>query len=703
MKGRLPILLLIAAALSCTKDPDSPARKDDNQGKTEVVVPSSFFLPISQNFTMLHHYSPMAEYCGTLDLEIEGGEEVFTIAIEGSSLTAGRTEYASGVFNISDGTSRIVFNATNAPAERISGGKLSAPVLLVPGEYSGLKIRICDKAHRVMETRIDPFSLGIGETKKISLRFEPDVDILYFEGYDSLVWGCDYASGQSGWGPFTTATGTAADTALQGSERTETRFEAGRAGSGYIQPNDWNTVSGKTVSQAYSTSLQYLRNRGLEDYNMLFRCQEFQGCMGIGIGGSRGILSTGMFGNMETATDVTVEFDLWTDKGNVDDFCLYVYEGGSIESLEIDSRPVTAASSSLSNYSLVTIPKSYLSNAGRWQHIKADVSRASSSTYLRLMRNLATAGYAGCLVDNIVVRKVKVHRKSGLRILYWNIQNGMWSDQGNNYDNFVKWVLRYDPDICVWCEASTIYETGTYTAMDSGRRYLPANWDKLGARYGHQYSSLSAWKDNYPQAITSRYPIKKLAEIYDLGNGNAIMHGAGLFSIEVSGRTLNFVTLHLWPQKYSPKATDRDASAAAFEGYEYKKVEMNGVLELTVGNPAYASCKDWMIMGDLNSRLLSEEWVYKLGEDSIYYSGVNEIVKNSDCVDVLSNFHPGRHFTSTSGVARVDYVFASPSVFGSVVDAYVVMDDWTMPVQSAQFSDFCLPSDHRPILVDLKL
>ena len=27
-----------------------------------------------------------------------------------------------------------------------------------------------------------------------------------------------------------------------------------------------------------------------------------------------------------------------------------------------------------------------------------------------------------------------------LKIIVWNIQNGMWSDQGNNYDNFVAWV-----------------------------------------------------------------------------------------------------------------------------------------------------------------------------------------------------------------------------------------------------------------------
>ena len=52
-----------------------------------------------------------------------------------------------------------------------------------------------------------------------------------------------------------------------------------------------------------------------------------------------------------------------------------------------------------------------------------------------------------------------------LKILYWNIQNGMWSDQGNNYDNFVAWVKKYEPDICVWCEGRSNFATGTATSM----------------------------------------------------------------------------------------------------------------------------------------------------------------------------------------------------------------------------------------------
>ena len=31
-------------------------------------------------------------------------------------------------------------------------------------------------------------------------------------------------------------------------------------------------------------------------------------------------------------------------------------------------------------------------------------------------------------------------RKDSLKLLYWNIQNGMWDGQADNYDRFVDWV-----------------------------------------------------------------------------------------------------------------------------------------------------------------------------------------------------------------------------------------------------------------------
>ena len=55
----------------------------------------------------------------------------------------------------------------------------------------------------------------------------------------------------------------------------------------------------------------------------------------------------------------------------------------------------------------------------------------------------------------VTARKTKspATSQTTLRLLHWNIQNGMWDGQNDNYDRFVEYVKSKDPDICVWCEA----------------------------------------------------------------------------------------------------------------------------------------------------------------------------------------------------------------------------------------------------------
>ena len=101
-------------------------------------------------------------------------------------------------------------------------------------------------------------------------------------------------------------------------------------------------------------------------------------------------------------------------------------------------------------------------------------------------------------------------------ILIWNIQNGMWADQGNNYDNFVAWVKSYNPDVCIWCEAKSNYKTDLKQSIPSGQNYLPDGWGELAKRYGHDNWSKGGHRDNFPQVITSKYPIETVQKI--IGN-----------------------------------------------------------------------------------------------------------------------------------------------------------------------------------------
>ena len=70
-----------------------------------------------------------------------------------------------------------------------------------------------------------------------------------------------------------------------------------------------------------------------------------------------------------------------------------------------------------------------------------------------------------------------------IKILYWNIQNGMWDDQQNNYSNFVEYVKSLDPDICIWAEAESLYHSGSNQKFKKEEQYLPWNWDILAGRY----------------------------------------------------------------------------------------------------------------------------------------------------------------------------------------------------------------------------
>ena len=99
-----------------------------------------------------------------------------------------------------------------------------------------------------------------------------------------------------------------------------------------------------------------------------------------------------------------------------------------------------------------------------------------------------------------------------LRLLHWNIENGMWDGQNDNYDRFVEFVKSQDPDVCVWCEAQSIWKTDSDQKMAKEDRYLVDGWGELAARYGHRYWGIGGYRDNYPQVITSKYPITYISD-----------------------------------------------------------------------------------------------------------------------------------------------------------------------------------------------
>ena len=125
-------------------------------------------------------------------------------------------------------------------------------------------------------------------------------------------------------------------------------------------------------------------------------------------------------------------------------------------------------------------------------------------------RNKFLKTLSAVCISTLLISCGQKKKQKPLRLLYWNIQNGMWCGQDDNYEKFTTWVKQQDPDICVWCEAQSIYKNGTADPLDSQERFLVDNWGVLAKRYGHPYWYIGGHRDNYPQVITSKYPIENI-------------------------------------------------------------------------------------------------------------------------------------------------------------------------------------------------
>lgn len=327
-------------------------------------------------------------------------------------------------------------------------------------------------------------------------------------------------------------------------------------------------------------------------------------------------------------------------------------------------------------------------------------------------------------------------RPNTLRVLLWNIQNGMWSDQQEGYANFLEFVKRYDPDVCVWCEGQSIYKTGSKAKMPESERYFPEHWQEFASKYGHEYIAISGYRlyagDYFSQIITSRYPIETILKITETDNSHIgtesnfqhseidenyrpVAHGAGMHRVNVNGVSINFVTLHLWPHAYSYYAkfvTKNTKDPQSIGGNAQRLAEISYICGHTINSKDYKGEKNWLMLGDFNCRSRIDNWYYKLPEDSPMLSSHDYILENTVYKDVIALKHPGEFFSTRTWVKdaggnlppRYDFVYASPAMFEKVKSAIVLKDDkWLGSMPYSGLSNFYNPSDHWPVLVDFEL
>ena len=291
-----------------------------------------------------------------------------------------------------------------------------------------------------------------------------------------------------------------------------------------------------------------------------------------------------------------------------------------------------------------------------------------------------------------------------LKVLYWNIQNGMWADQENNYDNFVEYVKSQDPDICVWCEAESRYRTGTNVKMtEYDEFYLPWNWDFLARRYGHQYVLVCGKRDTFPQVITSKYPVRIVKRVNGNGDDIIVVHGAGWAQVEVCGKEINIVTLHTWPQRYAYKAENQAESGKNQEGDVFRAKEMKYICDQTIGTVPDAASQYWIMLGDFNAVSRVDNGIYGFDEDNKAFLVHDYVSGNTPYIDIVDRLHPGDFQKSTFSGRRIDFIYMTEPLFRKVRSAEIIHDGYPTACRDPRgVTKFCYPSDHYPIIVNIK-
>lgn len=288
-----------------------------------------------------------------------------------------------------------------------------------------------------------------------------------------------------------------------------------------------------------------------------------------------------------------------------------------------------------------------------------------------------------------------------IKVLYWNIQNGMWSDQGNDYDNFVEFVKSEAPDVCIWAEAESRYRTDTADKMAGCEEaYLPYNWDLLARRYGHEYVCLAGKRDTFPQVVTSKYPIRIVQRINGNGDDIVVVHGAGHVQVEIEGELVNIVTLHTYPFKYAYNVEDKKKSAEEHGGDYFRATEMKYICEQTILQQDPEGKGNWMMVGDFNAISRVDNWHLGRPEDDKAFLLNDYVRTQTPYIDVIERWYPGEYQKSTFSGRRIDFVYLTSSMMEKVTSARTIHDGFaTASRDPRKLNNFCNPSDHYPIAV----
>ena len=684
-------------------------------------------------------FKPM---CGVVSITLSGSANINTIKVEDNAGV-----YLSGYCDRDSLTSKVIARKATAAgvyftvldcSNKGAGVELHEQgtmfnIVLPAREYpKGLKVTVTDRSHHSMIYNTKPFVLN-DVVMLPSVAYKPAENQLFAEHFDAMVYGGNRVAGKGnrGYGPMRKS--SEVNEMFDGTERAFNLYEFDKPGTTYFQEGHE-----KGFLQDHAMSMPYIINRNIQDWQKMFRVQEYQGYVGVGVrNNTRGIITSPMLSQLEGLNDIEITFKICPqEKFNCNlEFC--TNKAGVVKELWINGirreldRAIYPYGNTEVEYILLRPSRDIVPTASKseekkqWSEVRAIISGATSETSFSWSADQFSGKYVnGFFLDDVEVKLLStIKRENTLRIMTYNVQNGMWGDEPNNYENFVAWMQGQDPDICIFCESSTIYNPGTHTRCDNPERYLPYgkgnNWERgtdpnlepegwieLSSRWGHPYGKIGAHIDNHPVVVTSKYPIT-LVQKLGAECPDKIWHGGIHAQVTVNGERINIVGYHTWPFGYGRdvEKADRLKSTYAFGGDLYREYETEYFMNSTILNPAYAGEKLWIITGDTNCRSPLDDTHLEYGIGSPRY-GSNQCVLNTGVRDMVKEYYsPDRrdvHVRTTQGGARIDIMYGSDEMANRVIRAEAPRDGFTWAPYNKEARFYDKSSDHLPVIVDFK-
>lgn len=656
-----------------------------------------------------------------LEITVNGSVSLSSIKVEnpeGNIAGLGQYDYSTGAYTISEGLPFVVLNCTNKGsfvALGDAGVKFLVPI--ASGSYpSGIDITICDSNHKMVKTHLPAFTVAADQVHKCTVSYKPVSTLLFYEGFDNFVWGGDIVGGSDTFGmlPKNETVTASSFRALTGYETPMYRTSYDMPGAGYIQPDEGiANLKGFKVADKMNLSASYAKSRNIGAFDLMYHCQEFQGYISVGATSNTNGSFQAPFAKdiIKSYMDVKISFDYCPMVGFEDDIMLSTINGANILSCKIDGQDAPATKFTRSHektssiaYILngaVTVPSSVAAKKS-WHHVELVVNNMNEISSLTMSTRKTETGKRGFYLDNFEVRTLDAHTKTTftktLRVMFWNIQYGMWADQKNNYDNFVACVTKYKPDVCVWCEAESYYdnegntkyngERGPNTGVGSLKGYGNlTGWKWLAGRYGHEnVSGSDNTNTNFPQIITSKYPITRVAGLSASQTGG---HPAGLYKINC-GEDVYILSMHL-----TPGLTDAANDTK----------RLNEIQKLCQYITPYQD-GNFLMMGDFNTVSPYDKWYYDGHKypnmTTNPYQALEYLHNNTKLKDIIHESYPDSFLSSVrEETQRIDYMYASPKMIEKMKTADIIIDEWVKleigPIISMYL---CVPSDHRPIIAD---